>query len=232
MVSACRWRNVAATSVSISPSTARRTMAALCSPVARMAIARASRIVAMPIVIAWRGTNSSPKKSAAASFRVMVSRVMSRVRLPCPEPGSLKPMCPVLPMPSSCRSIPPAAANRVLVPGAVACGLGPGEVSARDVDLLRGDVDVVEEILPHEPVVRMHVARVHRVVLVEVEGDHAREGEPLLAVAAGSAPDRRRSGWSRWPARARRCVPRRRGYGSGGRSGRRPRGPAAHGRAR
>jgi hypothetical protein len=45
-----------------------------------------------PIVTASRGTFSSPKKSAAASFRVTRSRVMSRVRLSSPEPGSLKPM--------------------------------------------------------------------------------------------------------------------------------------------
>ena len=55
-------------------------------------VSRASRMVATPIVTASRGTFSSPKKSAAASFRVTRSRVMSRVRLSSPEPGSLKPM--------------------------------------------------------------------------------------------------------------------------------------------
>ena len=83
----------------MSPSTARRTMLALCSPVAMIAISRASRIVATPIVTASRGTYSSPKKSAAASRRVTASSVTRRVRLSAPDPGSLKPMWPVLPMP-------------------------------------------------------------------------------------------------------------------------------------
>ena len=62
---------------------------------------RASRIVPTPIVIARRGTFSSPKKSLAASRRVTRSSVIRRVRLSRPEPGSLKPMCPVRPMPRS-----------------------------------------------------------------------------------------------------------------------------------
>ena len=63
----------------------------------------------MPIVIASFGTYCSPKKSAAASRRVTLSRCTRRVRLFTPEPGSLKPMCPVLPMPRSWKSMPPAA---------------------------------------------------------------------------------------------------------------------------
>ena len=96
---AWRCKNVAATSGDASPSTARRTIAALCSPVAMRAISRASRIVATPIVIASRGTLSSPKKSADASLRVTMSNVTSRVRESGGEPGSLNPMWPLLPMP-------------------------------------------------------------------------------------------------------------------------------------
>ena len=108
---ALRWpcRNVAATSREISPSTARRTIAALCSPVAIRAISLAPRMVATPIVIASRGTLSSPKKSAAASFRVTVSSVTRRVRESGGEPGSLKPMWPLLPMPRIWKSMPPAS---------------------------------------------------------------------------------------------------------------------------
>ena len=101
-------RNVAATSGDGSPSTARCTTSALCSPVAIRAISRAWRIVATPIVIASRGTLSSPKKSAAASRRVTVSSVTSRVRESGGEPGSLKPICPLLPIPRSWKSMPPA----------------------------------------------------------------------------------------------------------------------------
>ena len=70
---------------------------------------RASRMVATPIVIAWFGTFSSPKNPLAASRRVMLSSVTRRVRLFRGLPGSLKPMCPVRPMPRIWMSMPPAA---------------------------------------------------------------------------------------------------------------------------
>ena len=87
---------------------ARCTIGALCSPKAMMTILRASRMVPTPIVRAWCGTFSSPKKSLAASRRVTGSSVTRRVRLWRVEPGSLKPMWPVRPMPRICRSMPPA----------------------------------------------------------------------------------------------------------------------------
>ncbi len=60
------------------------------------------------MVIASSGTFSSPKKSDAAVRRVIVSSATSRVRDSTLEPGSLKPMWPVWPMPRSWKSIPPA----------------------------------------------------------------------------------------------------------------------------
>ena len=47
------------------------------------------------------GTFSSLKKSLAASRRVTGSSVQTRVRLLGALNGSLKPMCPLRPMPSS-----------------------------------------------------------------------------------------------------------------------------------
>ena len=59
-----------------------RRSAALCFAERQQArSARASRIVPTPIVIARRGTFSSPKKSLAASRRVTRSSVIRRVRL-------------------------------------------------------------------------------------------------------------------------------------------------------
>ena len=193
----CRWRNVAATSWSTSPSTARARSSALCSPVARMTISRASRIVATPIVIASRGTLSSPKKSAAASCRVTRSSVTSRVRLSAPEPGSLNPMCPVRPMPRSWRSIPPAARIACLVAPALGLHLVARHVAPGDVHVLRRDVELGEEILPHEAVVGVDALRIHRVVLVEIERDHVGEAESFLAVHPDQLavhPDRGRAG--------------------------------------
>lgn len=83
-------------------------MGALCSPVAMSTISSQSRMVPTPIVIASWGTLASPKKSLAASLRVISSRITWRVRVCRPEPGSLKPTWPERPMPSSMRSIPPA----------------------------------------------------------------------------------------------------------------------------
>ncbi len=192
-----RCRNVAATSWSTGPSTARRTIAALCSPVARRQISRASRIVATPIVIAWRGTFSSPKKSAAASRRVTVSSVISRVRDSAPDPGSLKPMCPVLPMPSNCRSIPPAARIAASYAAHAAATSVRRDVARREVGARRVEVDQVEEVLAHEPVVAVDRLRRHRPVLVEIERLDAGERQSFVAVHAHQLAvhaDRRRSG--------------------------------------
>jgi len=98
------------TSADGSSSTARLTIVALCSPVAIRAISRASRMDAIPIVIASVGTFVSPKKSEAASFRVIVSSVISRVRDSRDEPGSLNPIWPLRPIPSIKKSMPPAPA--------------------------------------------------------------------------------------------------------------------------
>src|SRR5437879_945689 len=59
-------RNVAATSGDGSPSTARCTTSALCSPVAIRAISRAWRIVGTPHVSASRGTLTEPPTRACA----------------------------------------------------------------------------------------------------------------------------------------------------------------------
>src|SRR5690606_21683648 len=48
------------------------------------------------------------KEIAGRILRVISSSTMSRVRVSGPEPGSLKPMWPLRPMPSSTRSSPPA----------------------------------------------------------------------------------------------------------------------------
>src|SRR5438552_2945645 len=55
-------------------------------------------------------------------------------------------------------------------------------IAARDVDVLRAHVDVVEEILPHEPMIAVDALRPHRVVLIEIERHHIGEIETFLAV--------------------------------------------------
>ena len=70
-------------------------------------------------------------------------------------------------------------------------------VAAKDVDVRAGDVEPGEQILPHEPMVRVDAPGVHRVVLVQVEADHVREAEPLVAMHPDELavdPDRGRAG--------------------------------------
>ena len=110
-----------------------------------MTISRASRIVPTPIVIASRGTFSSPKKSPAASRRVTGSSVTSRVRLSAPEPGSLKPMCPVRPMPEDLQVDAAGPLDRHLVALRGFGDVGARDVAGRDVDVLRLDVDAREQ---------------------------------------------------------------------------------------
>ena len=61
----------------------------------------------IPIVIALYGTELNPSKSPEASSLVIGSKLISLVPEFSWDPGSLKPMCAVLPIPSNCRSIPP-----------------------------------------------------------------------------------------------------------------------------
>ena len=42
-------------------------------------------------------------------------------------------------------------------------------ITPGNVDLVLRHVDVVEEVLPHEPVVAVHAFRVHGDVLVQIE---------------------------------------------------------------
>ncbi len=180
-----------------SSSTARRTTGALCSPVAIRITSRASRIVPTPIVMAVRGTLSSAKKSLAASLIVISSSAMRRVRVVRVEPGSLKPMWPDAADAEDQEVDAAGLLDLVLVRHAVRLHVLGRDVAAGDVDVLLADVDVVEEVLAHEPVVALQAVRRHRVVLVEVERDDVREVEPVVAVEADEAAvdaDRRRAG--------------------------------------
>ena len=63
----------------------------------------------MPWVMQCMGTSSGLSKKRALSTRVGSVSVFTRVSEASDEPGSLKPMWPVRPMPRICRSTPPAA---------------------------------------------------------------------------------------------------------------------------
>ena len=85
----------------------------------------------------------------------------------------------------------------MLVVAAVRLDLVPRQVAARDVHVLRIEVYVLEEILPHEPVVAVQAVRSHRVVLVEVEGHDVRKIEAFLTMEPDQLAvdaDRRRAG--------------------------------------
>jgi hypothetical protein len=77
------------------------TAVAFSGPVASRMMLRASRIVAIPIVIARSGTDAGSGKLRASAMRVASSSLISRVRDAKSEPGSLKAMWPLAPMPAS-----------------------------------------------------------------------------------------------------------------------------------
>ena len=52
------------------------------------------------------------------------------------------------------------------------------------MDVFFFDVDVVKEILPHEAHITLLRVGFHRVIFIEVEGDHIFETEPFLFVHA------------------------------------------------
>ena len=84
-------------------------------------------------------------------------QVIRRVRLSRAEPGSLKPMWPVRPMPSIWISMPPAVGDRPLVVVAELPHLVDRKRAVGDVDVLRRNIDVVEQILVHEAVIALQL---------------------------------------------------------------------------
>src|SRR5689334_2403294 len=56
--------------------------------------------------------------------------------------------------------------------------------SVRDVDVLRPDVDLREQILPHEAMVGVNALVRHRVILVEIERRDVPKAQSLLAMHA------------------------------------------------
>ena len=58
----------------------------------------------------------------------------------------------------------------------------PRHVAPREVNVVGQDVEMGEQILPHEPVIGMDAPRVHGVVLVQIEGDDIRKAQPFLLV--------------------------------------------------
>ena len=163
-----------------------------------IAISRASRIVATPIVIASRGTNSSPKKSAAASLaRDGVERhearaaVRARARLVEADVPRLADAEDLEIDSAGARRWPPR--TRCAASSTFSRRTSPGGMCT----FSRIDVDVREQILPHEAVVGVDAVLRHRVVLVEIERHDAREAQPLVAVHADQLAvdaDRRRAG--------------------------------------
>ena len=81
--------------------------------------------------------------------------------------------------------MPPARCDRRFVAARSVVDLGARQVARRDVDVLRLDVDVREEILPHEAVVGVDALLRHRVVLVEIERHDVREAQALRRDACG-----------------------------------------------
>ena len=92
------------------PSTIRATASALASPCATSTSVRAPRMVPSPWVRQCIGTWAGVSKNRALSARVFGASVLIRVREANDDVGSLKPMCPLAPMPRICRSTPPASA--------------------------------------------------------------------------------------------------------------------------
>ena len=176
-----------------------RTIGALCSPNAISTILRASRMVPTPIVRARCGTFSSPKKSLAASRRVTGSSVTRRVRLCRVRAGLVEADVAVAADAQDLQIDAAGPADRLFVAQAVVLDFRERHGAVGNVDVLRRDVDVVEESLVHPAVVAVQIVRLHGIVFVEVEGDDARQVEPLFAMQADQLAiqaDRRAAGGS------------------------------------
>ncbi len=95
---------------------------------------------------------------------------------------------PALPDPEHLEVDPAGLGDGPLVREAVLGECLARHAAVGDMDLLGPDVDVREQVLPHVAPVAVGAVRRHRVVLVEVEGHHAREIHLARLVAADQLP--------------------------------------------
>jgi hypothetical protein len=140
----------------------------------------ASMIAPTPMVMTCRGTSAGLPKKRALSAMVCGVSVFSRVRELREELGSLKPMCPSEPRPSSCKSIPPErrmASSYSAQWVGISCAIPLG-TKARGMQ-----IDVGEKILLHEGAVGLRVRARQPHVFIQIEGRGVREIERSGAVA-------------------------------------------------
>ncbi|GAA2974699.1 hypothetical protein GCM10020227_49260 [Streptomyces flavovirens] len=99
-------------------------------------------------------------------MRVCSVSVLIRVREASEEHGSLKPMCPSVPMPSSWRSTPPRVRERLVVRLARGLDVLGGAVGAHEGGL--GQPERLDDLAQHDRAVGLGVARGQPDVLVEL----------------------------------------------------------------
>ena len=109
---------------------------------------------------------------------------MSRVRLSSPGAGLVEADVPGAADAEQLEVDAPGLADGRFVPGALLVHPIARNVASGDVDVLRPDVELGEQILVHEPMVGVEAPGIHRVVLVEVEGHDVGEAESLLPMEA------------------------------------------------
>jgi hypothetical protein len=82
-------------------------------------------------------------------------------------------------------SIPPACHNLCFIVATVVSDCSQqAMVPSGTYGVLRLDVDVIEQMLPHEPDVTLHVIGLHRIVFVKVECHDVRERQTFFLVHA------------------------------------------------
>ena len=107
VTSLCNCNTDAGTCGVIGPKNASRTISALPSPFATIKIFFACIMVLMPIVYACFGTSSAEAKNLLFASMVDWVKFTQCTSLSKDSDGSLKPICPLWPIPRSCKSTPP-----------------------------------------------------------------------------------------------------------------------------
>ena len=72
--------------------------------------------------------------------------------------------------------------DRGFIPPAIIVHVVHRHRAVGNVDILRGDIDVPQEVFVHPAVIALQLIVRQPVVFVQVESDHARKVEPLFAV--------------------------------------------------
>jgi hypothetical protein len=82
---------------------------------------------------------------------------------------------------------PPRFLDIFFVVSTIGKDLVPRNPSIRNMDILRGNIDMIEKLVVHEAPVAFRMLTLEAVVLIQIKGHHILEAQPFIPVRRNQA---------------------------------------------